>query len=315
MNKCQLQELINVYMQENAQSRIHKLNSFSPHTLIKREDELSFSISGSKIRKFLSLIPYLKNQEFKKVGVIGSCFSNHVLGISQKLIEQNIPFQLYLKKPHVNHSISSNYFLLQQLKPPCTLVDHADWPNISSIAWADCDEVIEEGGFHKQALLGAFSLAYDIIRNEESHKFSNLFIDSGSGFMAGALLCALSFLQTDHTLHILLLADDKNTFLRQLARIKQWTLEIMKTASFTYIPFYLHLPLTAKSFGSTNQTMIQFIQEFAENEGVFLDPLYSAKLFYFAKSYIHKHSLCDSLVIHSGGGTSIFGFSDHFKNR
>ena len=38
-------------------------------------------------------------------------------------------------------------------------------------------------------------------------------------------------------------------------------------------------PATARSFGAVNRTVLDFIKDFAQNEGVILDPVYSAKVF------------------------------------
>lgn len=71
-------------------SRVHALTSFfqaqDTKCYVKRDDELGFSISGSKLRKYRMLLPYLRSQGYLEVVVIGSSFSNHVLGIVQLLI-------------------------------------------------------------------------------------------------------------------------------------------------------------------------------------------------------------------------------------
>ena len=69
-------------------SRVHALSDNEyPDTWIKREDESSFGISGSKKRKYASLIPFLKKNKFDCVGVIGGSNSNNVIGLVQLLIE------------------------------------------------------------------------------------------------------------------------------------------------------------------------------------------------------------------------------------
>ena len=43
-------------------------------------------------------------------------------------------------------------------------------------------------------------------------------------------------------------------------------------------PIHWYQPMTAKSFGQVNLGLSLFIKEFAQQEGVLTDPIYSAKL-------------------------------------
>ena len=73
------------------------LISPSINCFVKRDDELGFGISGSKIRKYRSLIPWLIQKGIEEVVIIGSSCSNHVLGLSQLLIENKLKPTLFLK--------------------------------------------------------------------------------------------------------------------------------------------------------------------------------------------------------------------------
>src|ERR1700761_5279772 len=74
-------------------SRVHSLRSFlfsGTTCYVKRDDELGFGVSGSKIRKYCSLIPFFLNQGIQEVVVIGNAYSNHVLSLVQLLIENQL---------------------------------------------------------------------------------------------------------------------------------------------------------------------------------------------------------------------------------
>lgn len=293
-------------------SRSHPISSFSKKDcrfFIKREDELSFGISGSKLRKYPSLIDHLKNTTYSKIGAIGSSFSNNIVGLSQLLTENNLPFHLFLLKPNAHPSFSSNAFLLSLLNPSITWVERRDWGKVEEIAAKSCDFVLPEGCFTQECLSSSLTLGLDILKNETDLNitFDHIIIDSGTGFMGILLLLFFQLMTIEKSVHIVSLADPLPLFEEKLRLVASW----MGTTP-TY-PYHFHAPATAKSFGSINQTITDFIKQFAQTDGIFLDPIYSAKAF-----YTFQHKILDyidsgkCLIIHSGGGTSLFGFKDHF---
>ncbi|MEM6805186.1 MAG: 1-aminocyclopropane-1-carboxylate deaminase, partial [Bacteroidota bacterium] len=69
-----------------AESRLQKLRHLSTadtQLFVKREDESGFLVSGTKRRKYASLIPYLRKHAIRRVGLIGGEHSNHLPAILQ----------------------------------------------------------------------------------------------------------------------------------------------------------------------------------------------------------------------------------------
>lgn len=306
-------------------SRIHPIpDKEFPDTWIKREDESSFGISGSKKRKYASLIPFLKKNKFECIGVIGGSNSNNVIGLVQLLIENQLNFKLFLKS---NNSIANNGngFLLSLLTNDdnITWVNQTEWPNVETIAH-DClkyeyshFKIITEGASCLEAFPGALTLAADILKNEENQrlKFNHVFVDAGTCLMATALCLEFSKLKSDTCIHIVQMAENEAYFSNQLAKTIEW-------ASFYNLNFQLptnfilYKPITAKSFGSVNATILDKTKEYAQKYGILTDPIYSTKLFMTALSIIkEKELLGNKLIIHSGGGQSLFGFQNKLFDK
>jgi len=205
-------------------SRIHPLRSFhSPFSLyyVKRDDELGFGISGSKIRKYSSLIPFLLSSYYEEVVIIGSLNSNHVLSICQLFIENGIKSTLFLRgdpdRELIGNGLLLSYFVAMQ---------DIHW--FSKDHWHDVEKealeyakvsplntfVLSEGGSVAEALPGALTLPLDILKNEEEEKiaFDHIFIDAGTGLMAIALILAFAALKRKTHLHVILIAGDKKIF-------------------------------------------------------------------------------------------------------
>ncbi len=296
-------------------SRIHPLKAL-PNCYIKRDDELGCVISGCKVRKFRSLVRAIKKKNHQKVGLIGSQYSNHVLGLTSLLLENGIEPTLFLleslKKPLVG-----NAFFIELLvaKTNIHLIKRSDWHAVEQLAyeWQAKNNafIVPEGGVVDDAIPGLITLALDILQNEKDNKitFNEILIDSGTGLTAAVLIACYALLEKKAVIHVCLTAPVIFTErLRQVCRF----LERLTGKKITHIPEYiLHEPPTARSFGSVNATIIQTITSTARREGLFLDPIYSSKLYILLQKLIsEKRLLGPTLFIHSGGVLSLSGFQD-----
>ncbi len=112
------------------QSRVHRLRWFGRSDIwVKRDDELSFGVSGTKLRKHASIIPALKQKGIEEVVVIGGANSNNVLSAAQTLTENNIRIIPFLLGPPSE--------ILGNLKLLSLFVDDNEIHWISRSQWAD----------------------------------------------------------------------------------------------------------------------------------------------------------------------------------
>ncbi|APJ05063.1 hypothetical protein AXG55_03355 [Silvanigrella aquatica] len=320
---------VNSYFLENypQQSRIHKLKNFiseEKNIYIKRDDELGFGASGSKIRKYLSLIPFLVKKDYQEVIIIGGPYSNNVLTAAQLLTENNIKPIVFIPK-NKKYKITGNFLLSSLILNETSIIYFDDSEKLQDKIELYIREkkinnidvgIISEGANMKESLPGAITLALDIFRNElESNlEFSHIFLDSGSGLMAIATLLAFSFLNKQTKLHIVQIAGDENEFLKELEIHRKNFENIFQLEIKHLSPFYLYSPNVAKSFGATNATVFKTILSMGRTNGILLDPIYSAKLFFEGKKIIIDNQLKGNLLfVHSGGGLSLFGFEEKLQ--
>ena len=323
----QLIQAIQPLMAYPYHSRVHKLKTFNgPHLTcyVKRDDELSFGISGSKLRKYLSLIPYLLKSNITTAILMGGSHSNNILSLSQLLIENGIEPRLFLLGDK-NSLLRGNLLLTRLLVPEKNIqwVSRQAWPQVASLAQNYVDKigkkstyVIAEGASVFPALPGALTLALDILQNERfiAKQFDHIFIDAGTGLMAIATILAFSWLKKEVRVHVLLLAEDETAFLQKLALFKlefEKLIDEKLAMEFILKQIRFYRPTKAKAFGSTNPATFKAINRIALQEGFLTDPIYSAKLFMEVPLIIEKQKLSgNALVIHSGGGLSLMGFSE-----
>lgn len=307
-------------------SRVHELligKSQAVRCFVKREDELSCLISGSKIRKYRTLIATLKQQGHKKVALIGSQASNHVLGLSSLLIENRIEPTLFVTKTHTPELFGNALFShLLIPKERIHLIDRKNWPDVMNIAlkWQseNCNScVIPEGGSFDSCIGGLATLAIDIIDNEEqlNLSFQHILIDAGTGITASGLIACFGFMHKATHLHVLLAAGSEQAFHMRVQEAQTALKNLTKKETAFLPPFTLYRPTCAQSFGSTNSTIFDAIARCARTEGVLLDPIYSAKLYLLLEKLLETGVLTGPvLFIHSGGLFSLSGFQAELTN-
>ena len=306
------------------QSRIHRLRWFGRSDIwVKRDDELSFGVSGTKLRKHASIIPFLKQQGIEEVVVIGGANSNNVLSAAQTLTENRIKMTPFLLGPPTRKQ--GNLRLLS------LFVDDGDIHWFSRAQWGRCEEfanayaaertlrgqktfVLPEGAHHRLALPGSLSLPLDVLRNEREAgvRFDHIFIDSGTGMVAQSLLASAGALDMKALFHVVMLAGSYEDFQSGLSRVIQYARDFLGVPLSSLPDYRKYFPVTARSFGSANKTVFKEIQRIARESGILTDPVYSAKLFHTARQTIHDQALKGNiLLIHSGGGLALTGFMDH----
>lgn len=274
-------------------TRLQKLRHFGTDWYVFRDDELSFSISGSKVRKYSTLIPYLIEMNRRNIVLIGGRSSNNICGLAQLLIESGLIPHVFM--PETSRSFEQGNTLLSSL-----LIPEERWHAIPRNEWNRVEEyaaeysnslersiVIPEGANHPASVDGAKTLAEDIAAKCTP---DHVFVDSGTGVQAKALIEAgQKWLPNTH-FHVVLVAGSP-------------------FSSAPNITFYR--PKPGASFGSTPRAILDEVRRIAREEGFFVDPIYSAKLFHTARKQHHLKGV--KCIVHSGGGMSLFSYGHLLK--
>ncbi len=331
MNSEKLRTLIKPYLSEELlrQTRIHALdNYFPPHpkrkVFIKRDDELSSSIIGSKLRKYSSLLPYLEKENFDEVLIIGGAHSNNVLSLSQVLKEKRLFFKLMLLEHH-NPTLQGNLLWTRMLVNEKNLiwVKRKDWAEVEEKAQEYVEEekrkgrrvcLISEGAKHQASLPGVLTLPQEIVSDQEKkeREFQHYFIDSGTGLSAIGLILGLQFLEISAHIYISLIAGREKEFESQLENQRRNFSQLFGQDLPSFCPSYsFHRPALATSFGSVNTKVLQETLVVARETGILMDPVYSIKHLCTAKEIIVQKELEGNILfVYSGGSLALAGFQE-----
>lgn len=318
----------------NWKSRCHPLNGYLPHSassplFIKREDELNANATGTKHRKYLSLLPALEHSGYNRIILIGSAHSNNVVGLAQLLRSRGIDVSVLIKTPG-NNQLTGNHLFLTMLLPPDRMeyVSHGDWPRVEQIAEQRVARLkrqgiyataIPEGGYSEAAVPGILTLAADLWRNatELELEFRDIWTDSGTGVSAIGLLLGMRLLgMTRPRVHIIQIAGNPAEFRQRYDQFEQWLEKLAEKPLPEARPEIRFIqPATAASYGSVNQTILRESWSIARETGLLMDPVYSVKHLYTVKYEMQRHAPeGPQLILYNGGTLGLCGFQSRLAS-
>ncbi|MBC2605722.1 pyridoxal-phosphate dependent enzyme [Pelagicoccus albus] len=311
-------------------TRIHR-SAASPDLplWIKREDELSSGISGSKLRKYASLLPYLKKKRIRKVGIIGGPNSNNLVGLAQLLKENGIKPLAFIREAG-DRSLRGNSLFLDMLleENERVWVSRKDWEcveDIASKALLESDGetlLLKEGCSGFEGLIGALTLAEDIHRNEEENelKFHRVYIDCGTGLSAMGLILGLELLDqtkpADREIVVTLIAETEAGVRGQLDSFRNELLQTYDLELNATVQVRFRAPTISPKFGSVNQSLFEACRQIARSEGLLLDPTYSVKHYKTAIADLEDNPPAGpSLFVYNGSSLGLCGFQDKLATK
>lgn len=317
------------------QSHCHPLDGYLPVSreapiYVKREDELAVNVSGTKLRKYLSLLPDLELNGTRHVILTGSAHSNNVLDLARLLKQRGYQITALLKAPG-NPVPKGNFLLLNMLLEPASihLISASEWPQVEMIARDRVKALkrqgipacsLPEGGYSPAVLPGILTLAGDLQHNMEQLdiRFRDIWTDSGSGVSAIGLLLGLRLARLiDCTVHITLIAGDEAAFHQRYRQLERW-LQQLTSAPLPIERPRLHLlkPATATAYGSVNRTILDQVWHIARETGLLMDPVYSVKHFYTVQQEVKRQPpRTPQLVLYNGATLGLSGFQEALASR
>lgn len=239
----------------------------------KRFPELTYireELLGSyKARKYLSLIPWLKSQEMRRVRISGSSHSGNVAQLALLLRAEEIePFYVMEGRggPDVGNALLAKLAYGSNFK-----VEQSE---------QDWDFTIPEGGSCPASLAGSLGLAGSLVeRALEADRWGDkLYVDSGTGFSAVALLLGLGFFDWSNTVTIVSMTGQTRSEILAQIELLSTEFERLMGESPRIPEFVVCAPPVGPSFGSVPASSLAEVQRFAREESIFVDPIYTAKL-------------------------------------
>ena len=303
-------------------------SNLSPGLWLKREDELSFTLSGPKYRKFCGMAAAFDAHD--SILAVGSARSAFLLGLAQLCRETQMPLELILLRSTPYQDFGTDVLYdIAFADLPVHWLTREQWPEAKAMALElaaarsrrESDDnaprgpgtgetgrspspmepalrqrslgplVLAEGGAGPEALAGALTLPLDIAEQMTRLQIApeEIWIDAGSGFTAQALILGLgTLLRHPPTVHVVLCAGDDQSFAQDLS-LRQGEARAALGIAWQPASYRTHRPSTARAYGATNRQVWDKVAQFHRQKGILLDPLYTAKLMLTFEAFRAAH--------------------------
>ena len=316
----------------NFPTRIERLEKFSTivkeHVYIKRDDQTGTEFSGNKIRKLEYSINEAINNECDTLITCGGIQSNHARATAAAGIKLGLKSVLVLRSDE-KPELEGNYLIDKIMGADVRIISSEDYrerrqeimENILKELEAKGRKgyIIPEGASNGIGTFGYLACFNEILEQEKEHGivFDTIVTAIGSGGTFAGLYLGNKLTNSGKKIVGINVCDTAEYF-------KERVSEILKEVK-TYIPdteFEISKDdmciidgYVGDGYAVSRTEELDFICDFAEAEGIVLDPVYTGKAMRGLYTEIKKRTFKDSkniLFIHTGGLFGLFSKRDQF---
>lgn len=316
----------------NFPTRIERLEKFSTivkeHVYIKRDDQTGTEFSGNKIRKLEYSINEAINNDCDTLITCGGIQSNHARATAAAGIKLGLKSVLVLRSDE-KPELEGNYLIDKIMGADVRIISSEDYrerrqeimENILKELEAKGRKgyIIPEGASNGIGTFGYLACFKEILEQEKEHGiiFDTIVTAVGSGGTFAGLYLGNKLTNSGKKIVGINVCDMAEYF-------KERVSEILKEVK-TYIPdteFEISKDdmciidgYVGDGYAVSRTEELDFICDFAEAEGIILDPVYTGKAMRGLYTEIKKGTFKDSkniLFIHTGGLFGLFSKRDQF---
>ena len=316
----------------NFPTRIERLEKFSTivkeHVYIKRDDQTGTEFSGNKIRKLEYSINEAINNDCDTLITCGGIQSNHARATAAAGIKLGLKSVLVLRSDE-KPELEGNYLIDKIMGADVRIISSEDYrerrqeimENILKELEAKGRKgyIIPEGASNGIGTFGYLACFNEILEQEKEHGivFDTIVTAIGSGGTFAGLYLGDKLTNSGKKIVGINVCDTAEYF-------KERVSEILKEVK-TYIPdteFEISKDdmciidgYVGDGYAVSRTEELDFICDFAEAEGIVLDPVYTGKAMRGLYTEIKKGTFKDSkniLFIHTGGLFGLFSKREQF---
>lgn len=279
---------------------------FGTTVFVKRDDLIDFAFGGNKVRMAEYIAAVARERACTKIITFGSVHSNHVRVIGCICNYLGIDCDLIILRETDEVHIGGNYKLLQQLKgihiEYCNTDEAHDFIDCY-LAQQDSKQInyfwVPGGGHMVEAAYGYRDAAKEILRQQETLgvHFDAVFLPCGTGTTQAGLILGLK--DTDIDIYGITVA-------RPVERCKNVITSLLQKTIEKPVKWNVNVLESPIPYGETSDAVVDTIKTLAQNDGLFLDPVYNAKSFWGMTEYLKNYHFDNVLYINTGGTPNIF---------
>jgi D-cysteine desulfhydrase len=286
---------------------------------IKRDDYTGLELSGNKVRKLDFLIAEAIDMGCDHIITCGGIQSNHCRTAAFMARKMDLQCTLFLRgKPE--SELTGNLLLNRLAGVNIKYVTAEEYQQINDIMKDYVEKelkdnqrcyIIPEGGSNATGAWGyvsCFSEILDQIKKFHLH-IDAIIVATGSGGTHAGLLIAKSMFDSEIAVYSVNVCDNADFFVTKIKSIiREFEDKYSIAVNVTREEIHVIDGFVGDGYGMLDNELSSFISQFARNEGIILDPVYSAKAFFGLKSTLERGRLQEKniIFIHTGGIFGVF---------
>lgn len=310
----------------NLPTKIEKLNytskKFNKNIFIKRDDQTGTELGGNKVRKLEFALAEALAQGADTIITCGGTQSNHARATAAAAAKLGLKSILILSSDEKT-PIDGNYLLDMLFGAEVRFISSYDYTNNISLIMQDTLKelsknghtgyIIPTGASNGIGTFGYFDAIKEISKQEEllGINFDTICCTVGSGGTYAGLCLGNKMLNLDKNIVGFNICSDREHFVSEIIEIsKEFYSYLKEDNALLEEDIKIIDGNVGRGYALSTAEELEFLNSFAKNEGIVLDPVYTSKamkgiyseLENPKTSYLSKSN--NILFIHTGG---IFG--------
>lgn len=289
-------------MFSNIFSPLDQLKGFNRNQiLIKRDDLIDPYISGNKWRKLKYILKEVEIQNKKHIVTFGGAYSNHLVATAAACSRSRLKSTAFVR----GESLSNEMLMLCRLfGMELIFTDrqaYKDKKALYELHYGGNPDTyfVDEGGASSEAVIGCAEIIAELPPDVD-----HIICAAGTGTTAAGLLKGLQDAGRSTQLHVVPVLKGGGFI---AGEISKYTDDISQLT--------LHLDYHFGGYAKTTPELLEFMKSFTAEEGILIDQVYTAKMFYALDDLLQKGFFKKGekiVALHTGGLLGLMGIKEKF---
>lgn len=291
---------------------------------VLRLDKTDVFVSGNKWFKLAKNIEHAKRLGHYQLLTFGGAYSNHLLSFAHACKREGMEGVAVVRGEELSETSNPMLTRIHELGCKLLFVDRVQYRNkyeaeqLASFQRTVGDFLmIPEGGSNEQGVLGAEAIARSI--SNSSVTFDDVFVACGTGATFAGMIRGCGDYEINTRLTGLSVFRPNSVEKEGwLSRAVSEFIKIGRQGDGSILSYELVADAQLPGYGKLSDFLLTFCDDFLKDTGVLLDPVYTAKLFYYLKNRSSKCNDVSSvqpkkwLAVHTGG---LHGWLGHLDSE